>query len=204
MAGTTDVLPVAAICQYAMHSATAHRAFAPAAACFNLAYYPFTESTYCMCTAVGTQTTADLAHTASDAALWALIAASALCAGAVIGTMELGASAAMLRADQLFLKVAKRRSSRWVGESPSWRAARWQLRQPLWRCLAGCASPALSTASHRQHANQAAPSRLPCRSSSSRGGGSRRDSSFSDMAQLGIQGLPHKSLSPAVMLHARG
>lgn len=48
------------------------------------------------------------------------------------------------------------------------------------------------------------PPRLPCRSSSGRGGGSRRDSSYSDMTQLGIQGLPHKSLSPAVMLHARG
>lgn len=96
-----------------------------------MAYYPFTESTYCMCTAVGTQTTADLAHTASDAALWALIAASALCAGAVIGTMELGAGAAVLRADQLFLKVAKRRSSRWVADSPRGGAARWEPRQPL-------------------------------------------------------------------------
>ncbi|KAI7839909.1 hypothetical protein COHA_006389 [Chlorella ohadii] len=128
----------------------------PSAACFNLAYYPFTESTYCMCTAVGTQTTADLANTASDTALWALAGAAALCGGAVIGTMELGASAAALRSDQALLKVAKRRSSR---------------------------------------------------SSSGRGSASRRDSqhsSFSDMAQLGVQGLPHKGLSPGLMLHARG
>ncbi|PRW59507.1 hypothetical protein C2E21_1364 [Chlorella sorokiniana] len=128
----------------------------PSAACFNLAYYPFTESTYCMCTAVGTQTTADLASTASDAARWALIGAAALCAGAVIGTMELGASAALLQADQAYLKVAKRRSSR---------------------------------------------------SSSGRGSASRRDSrhsSYSDMAQLGLQGLAHKSMSPGIVLQARG
>lgn len=87
-----------------------------------------------MCTAVGTKTTADLASAASDAARWALIGAAALCAGAVIGTMDLGISAAMLRADQAFLKVAKRRSSRcakeegaaccavcpWLGASQTW------------------------------------------------------------------------------------
>lgn len=66
-----------------------------------------------MCTAAGTQTTADLAQAASDTAVWALAGAAAVCAGALVGAVELGADAAVLRADQQFLKVAKRsRSSR--------------------------------------------------------------------------------------------
>lgn len=78
-----------------------------------------------MCTAVGTQTTADLANTASDTALWALAGAAALCGGAVIGTMELGASAAALRSDQALLKVAKRRSSRYGLKGARFGGLRW-------------------------------------------------------------------------------
>lgn len=90
-----------------------------------------------MCTAVGTKTTADLASAASDAALWALIGAAALCAGAVIGTMDLGSSAAMLRADQAFLKVAKRRSSRCAKEEGAGMLCSVALgASQAWRCKA--------------------------------------------------------------------
>ena len=97
----------------------------PAAACFNLAYYPATESTQCMCTAAGAQGTADLAQAASDTAVWALAGAAALCAGAIIGAVELGADAAVLRADQQFLTVAKRRSSRCAAGGSRCRPASW-------------------------------------------------------------------------------
>lgn len=85
-----------------------------AAACLNMALYPFTESSSCVCTAAGTRELADLADAASSSALWALYGAAGLCAGALFGAMEMWANTCLLPADQLFLKVMKRRSSRWV------------------------------------------------------------------------------------------
>lgn len=76
-----------------------------------MALYAFTESSLCICTMAGVQAVADLAKAASDAAMWALVAAAAICVGGVFGSVELGADLALLGADQLFFK-SKRRSSR--------------------------------------------------------------------------------------------
>lgn len=84
----------------------------PSAACLNMALYPFTESPACVCTVASTQSLSALASTAVSSARWALFGAAALCAGAVLGSLELAADTSLLRADQLFLKVIKRRSSR--------------------------------------------------------------------------------------------
>lgn len=87
-----------------------------AAACLNMALYPFTESPLCLCTSVGAQTVSDLADAASASAVWALIGAACLTGGALFACMELGADVCMLAADQLFLRVMKRKSGRWAAQ----------------------------------------------------------------------------------------
>lgn len=72
--------------------------------------YAFTESALCICTVANTQAAAQLAKAASDAAVWALVAAAAIFVGGVFGSVELVKDLVLLGADQAFFQVAKRRS----------------------------------------------------------------------------------------------
>ena len=83
-----------------------------------MALYPFARSSACLCTTGAVQWVHDLAAASRTATTWALIAVGALFVGALFASMELAADKAMLLADQLFLKVVKRKSSRWVGWGP--------------------------------------------------------------------------------------
>lgn len=74
--------------------------------------YPFTESSACVCTKDGVQSVATLAGECKDATVWALIGVAGLCAGAMFAAMELAVDTVLLSADQLFLRVIKRKSSR--------------------------------------------------------------------------------------------
>lgn len=75
-----------------------------------------------MCTAPAIQGVSALAAEANDAMLWPIVGVACVCAGALLGAMELAMGTAMLGADQRFLKIAKRRASRSSrgggGESP--------------------------------------------------------------------------------------
>ncbi|KAL4458198.1 hypothetical protein ABPG75_013063 [Micractinium tetrahymenae] len=84
----------------------------PSAACLNMALYPFTESTACVCSAASAASLASLAQEAGKSAVWAAIGVAALFCGALFGCMEAAKDHVLLPADQLFLKVVRRRSRR--------------------------------------------------------------------------------------------
>lgn len=80
-----------------------------------MALYRFTESPLCVCTKDGVQAVAQLAGDCKDSAQWALYGVACLCVGAIFGAMELSADVVLLSANQLFLRVIKRKSSRCGG-----------------------------------------------------------------------------------------
>lgn len=63
-----------------------------------------------MCSAASAASLADLAKEASKSAVWATIGVAALFCGALLGCMEATKDHVLLRADQLFLKIVRRRS----------------------------------------------------------------------------------------------
>lgn len=77
-----------------------------------MALYRFTESPLCVCTKDDVQAVAQLASDCKDTAQWALYGVACLCVGAIFGAMELSADVVLLGANQLFLRVIKRKSSR--------------------------------------------------------------------------------------------
>ncbi|KAL4435047.1 hypothetical protein ABPG77_003872 [Micractinium sp. CCAP 211/92] len=87
----------------------------PSAACLNAALYPFTESSACVCSAASAASLADLAKEASKSAVWAAVGVAALFCGALFGCMEAAKDGVLLPADQLFLKVVRRRSRQVLG-----------------------------------------------------------------------------------------
>ena len=161
-----------------------------------MALYPFTDSAACVCTADALRALGELAQEASAAALWALYGAAALCAGALFGAMELWANTWALEGDQLFLKVMKRRSSRWVGRGAvTSEGAGVQLaRSQAWHPLASQrAHQASQPAPVRMPARKPGlsppqpsprPARFPRRSGGSRGGSPTKDGRSASFSQL--------------------
>lgn len=93
-----------------------------------MALYPFTESSTCVCSAASAASLASLAKEASTSAVWAVMATAALFCGALLGCMEVAKDHVLLAADQLFLKVVRRRS-RWV-LGPG-QGARWPIKETM-------------------------------------------------------------------------
>lgn len=77
-----------------------------------MALYPFTKSPLCLCYQTNIATTQQLAGQSKDSAVWALIGVACLCAGAMFAAMELTGDTLLLAADQLFLRVIKRKGTR--------------------------------------------------------------------------------------------
>ena len=75
-----------------------------------MALYPFLESAACMCTTNNLQSVGQLAGTSKDTAVWVLVGVAGLFAGSVLAVAELSADAVLLSADNLFLRVIKRKS----------------------------------------------------------------------------------------------
>ncbi|KAL4854876.1 hypothetical protein ACK3TF_004355 [Chlorella vulgaris] len=111
-AASFDLL-AANLSQVAAPSTVTHNGgLCPSVACLNMALYRFTESPLCVCTKDDVQAVAQLASDCKDTAQWALYGVACLCVGAIFGAMELSADVVLLGANQLFLRVIKRKSSR--------------------------------------------------------------------------------------------
>lgn len=163
-----------------------------------------------MCSAASAASLADLAKEASKSAVWAAVGVAALFCGALFGCMEAAKDGVLLPADQLFLKVVRRRSRQVLGLATGEKIMRASS-EPQWARRAPRATPPMallpSWAWSLPETMACACCTNCCRRSTSSGRGSLKgeDSGYKALtAAQAVRSLREANLSPGAAVPAPG